>query len=180
MPIGHHSEVMITTNLRQEYMRADLNETDVNPDALKQFETWFADALAAKLPEPNAMTLATATRDGKPSARVVLLKSFDEAGFVFYSNYESRKGRELAANPFAALVFHWVELERQVRITGPVSRLTRDDSARYFRARLAGSRLGAWASRQSQVIGSRQVLDDRLRELEQQYRDGEIPLPPYW
>src|SRR5579864_8320234 len=108
MSIERDSEAMITTNLRQEYMRADLNETDVNPDALKQFETWFADALATKLPEPNAMTLATATRDGKPSARVVLLKSFDEAGFVFYSNYESRKGRELAANPFAALVFHWV------------------------------------------------------------------------
>lgn len=161
-------------------MCAELNESDVAPNPLAQFAAWFDEAVAAGLPDPHAMTVATATRDGRPSARIVLLKGFDEQGFVFYTNYESRKGQELAENPYAALVFHWALMERQVRITGPVSRLSHEDSERYFRSRPIGSRLGAWASRQSRVISSRDELDRRLSELAAEYRDGDIPLPPYW
>ncbi|MFQ3634009.1 pyridoxamine 5'-phosphate oxidase [Roseiflexus sp.] len=167
-------------DLRKEYTRHGLSETDVDPDPLRQFQCWFDQAVAAELIEPNAMTLATATPDGRPSARMVLLKGVDNGGFVFFTNYESRKGVELAANPWAALVFYWPELERQIRIEGRVERITPEESDVYFASRPNGSRIGAWASRQSSVIGSRAELEQRVAELEQFYADRDIPRPTYW
>ena len=166
--------------LRKEYTRAGLAESDANPDPIAQFRRWFDDALAAGLREPNAMTLATATPDGRPSARVVLLKGFDERGFVFYTNYEGRKGEELEENPYCALVFYWAELERQVRVEGRVSRVPKRESDEYFGSRPRGSRLGAWASEQSRPVGGRGVLEERLRSLEAEYEGREVPRPPFW
>ncbi len=171
---------MSLSDLRKDYVSSGLGEASLDPNPFQQFSRWFQQALDAALPEPNAMTLATATREGKASARIVLLKSFDERGFVFYTNYESRKGRELAENPYAALVFHWIELERQVCAAGQVSRVSREESENYFRSRPVGSQLGAWASRQSQVISGREILEDRLKQLEKDYRNKLIPLPPDW
>ncbi len=151
-------------DMRKEYLWSGLSEADVDADPIRQFRTWFEQALAAQLPEPNAMTLATAPPDGRPAARVVLLKAFDEAGFTFFTNYDGRKGRELTANPQAALLFFWPELQRQVRIEGTVERVSESESDAYFVSRPLGSRLGAWASRQSEVIPSRDVLEDRVRE----------------
>jgi pyridoxamine 5'-phosphate oxidase len=153
-----------------------LNESD----PIAQFQTWLALARASALKEPTAMTLATVSPDGQPSARMVLLKSAGPDGFTFYTNYESRKARELHHNPKAALVFWWPELERQVRITGAVTRVPAAESEAYFQSRPEGSQLGAWASRQSSPIASRQVLEDRLAELSAQYRGRPIPLPPFW
>jgi pyridoxamine 5'-phosphate oxidase len=167
-------------DLRREYARARLDVADVSHDPIVEFARWFAEAQDAQVPDPNAMTLATAGDDGAPSARVVLLKAFDSRGFVFFTDYRSRKGRELEANPRAALVFYWQELERQVRITGTVTRTSREDSETYFRTRPLGSRLGAWVSHQSLAIPSRQVLEDGLRQVEARYPDGDVPLPPYW
>ena len=167
-------------HLQVERTRATLDESDVQTGPFRQFELWMREALERESGEPNAMTLATATRDGRPSARMVLLRWFDERGFVFYTNYESRKGRELAENPQAALVLYWGSLQRQVCITGRVARLTTEDSKTYFDSRPRGSRLGAWASHQSQIIGSRAELDERLRALEDRYPDDDIPLPPFW
>lgn len=158
----------------------ELSEASVDPDPIKQFDRWFADAIAAGLKLPNAMTLATATPDAVPSARVVLLKDFDEQGFVFYTNYDSQKGRELEANPRAALCFYWSALDRQVRISGSVTKTTREESASYFHTRPVDSQLGAWASNQSAVIESREVLEEKMRQLVRQYEGGEVPLPPYW
>lgn len=158
----------------------ELSEASVDPDPIKQFARWFGDASAAGLKLPNAMTLATATPDGVPSARVVLLKEFDENGFVFYTNYDSQKGRELELNPHAALCFYWTELDRQVRIRGRVTKTTREESSDYFHTRPVDSQLGAWASRQSSVIASRDVLEEKMRELVREYEGGEVPLPPYW
>ena len=166
--------------IRRDYALATLSERDVNADPIRQFERWFADAASAQVPEPNAMTLATASRDGVPSARIVLLKGVDATGFVFYTDYRSRKAAELAENPLAALTFLWKEIERQVRITGAVSRVTPAESEAYFRTRPPGSRLGAWASRQSSVIASRDELDERLREVAARFPDGDVPLPPHW
>ncbi|SRR5579875_3763670 len=171
---------MQIADLRKEYTGGGLSEADADADPLHQFEKWFGQALAANLPEPNAMTLATATPDGQPSVRVVLLKSFDASGFTFFTNYESRKGRELTANPRAALLFFWPQMQRQVRIEGTVERLSEAESDGYFRSRPLGSRLGAWASAQSEVIASRDVLEQRMRELTQRFADGEVPRPPYW
>jgi len=167
-------------DMRREYTRAGLSEADIDPDPFVQFEGWFRDALVANVVETNAMTLATATSDGYPSARIVLLKGFDHDGFVFYTNYESRKGRELEENPRAALLFYWAELTRQVRIEGDITRVSSEESSVYFQSRSELSRLGAWTSRQSQVIASRDVLDTHLRELQEQYGGTDIPLPPYW
>ncbi|MDX2212180.1 MAG: pyridoxamine 5'-phosphate oxidase [Oculatellaceae cyanobacterium bins.114] len=167
-------------DLRRDYTLKGLHETEVDPDPFKQFQTWFEQAIAAQLPEPNAMTLATATPDGIPSARVVLLKGFDPRGFVFYTNYHSRKGQELAHNSKAALVFWWAELERQVRIQGDVQPVSAEESDTYFHSRPIGSQLGAWASEQSQVVGDRTVLEQRLQELQEQYQNQEIPRPPHW
>ena len=171
---------MRIADIRQEYMRAGLVEKDADADPFKQFDRWFHDALHADLPLPNAMTLATATAAGRPSARVVLLKGFDERGFVFFTNYESGKGQELAQNPNVALVFFWAALERQVRIVGTVSKTGRSESESYFRSRPLDSQLGAWASQQSQVLANREELERRAQELAIQYESQPIPLPPYW
>jgi pyridoxamine 5'-phosphate oxidase len=166
--------------LREEYTRAGLRESDADPDPIEQFRRWFGEALAADLHEPNAMTLATATPDGRPSARVVLLKGFDERGFVFYTNYEGRKSRELEANPRAALLFYWGELERQVRVEGRVWRVPDRESDAYFAGRPRGSQLGAWASEQSRPVRDRGALERRLRELEGEYEGREVPRPAFW
>lgn len=171
---------MSVSDLRREYTLAGLKEADLDLNPFRQFDKWFQQALAAQLPEPNAMTLATVNREGKPSARMVLLKGFDERGFVFFTNYESRKGQELAGNPHAALVFYWAELERQVCIAGQVDRVSRKESEEYFQSRPLGSQLGTLASRQSQVVSGREFLEDRLRQLEEEYANRAIPLPPYW
>jgi pyridoxamine 5'-phosphate oxidase len=171
---------MQVSDMRIEYTWSGLSEADMDADPLRQFEKWFEQALAANLPEPNAMTLATATPDGRPSARMVLLKAFDAAGFVFFTNYESRKGRELTANPRAALLFFWPQLQRQVRIEGTVERVLEAESDAYFRSRPLGSRLSAWASPQSEVIASRNILEKRMCELAKQFPDGEVPRPPHW
>jgi pyridoxamine 5'-phosphate oxidase len=153
----------------------------LDPSPFVQFRRWFADAVEAKLKDPNAMTLATATPDGVPAARVVLLKDIDDRGLVFFTNYESRKGIELAANPHAALCFFWAPLERQVRVEGRVEKVTREESEAYFRTRPRGSQLGAWASHQSTVIPGREPLEARLAEVERRYPEGtEIPCPPWW
>ena len=167
-------------SLRLSYARASLREGDVAADPVTQFLAWFDDTRSAQLREPNAMTLATATPDGVPSARIVLLKGVDERGFVFYTDYRSRKGSELAANPRAALVFHWMELERQVRVAGDVEQVSRAESERYFASRPFGSRIGAWTSHQSQVIAGREELERRESELAARFADGDVPLPSHW
>lgn len=168
-------------DLRQNYTLAGLSETDLYSEPLEQFKVWFQQALDADLLEPNAMTLATATSDGKPTARIVLLKGVSDGGFVFYTNYESQKGRQLTDNPQAALVFLWDKLERQVRIEGRVEKLTSEESAEYFHSRPKGSQLGALASPQSSVIPNREILERKLAELEEQYSDdATIPLPSNW
>ncbi len=151
---------------RKEHSRSSLDENDLDPDPIRQFALWFDEANQSGTAESNAMTLATATPDGRPSARMVLLRGADERGFSFFTNYESRKARELEANPFAALVFFWHELERQVRIEGRVERVSGDESDRYFHSRPKGARIGAWASPQSQVVASREVLEARFLESE--------------
>ncbi len=171
---------MILADLRKDYALAGLAEKDLARDPFRQFEKWFSEAEAAKVAEPNAMILATATRDGRPSTRTVLLKSVDGRGFVFYSNYESRKGRELDANPRASLLFPWISLERQVIVEGTVAKVAREESEAYFHARPRASQLGAWVSAQSTIISDRRVLDDSLKALEQKYAGQEVPLPPHW
>lgn len=156
-------------------------EDEVERDPLAQFERWYAEAVEAGVQLAEAMTLATATPDGAPSARMVLLKGVDERGFVFFTNYESRKGRELAENPRAALVFHWPQSpRRQVLVTGTVERIPAEESAEYFRTRPFGSRIGAWASRQSEVIAGRQELDRAFADLEREHTSSEFPPPPWW
>ena len=168
------------TKLRREYTDAGLEERDLDANPFNQFDQWFQEAIDAKIDLPDAMTLATATQDGIPSARIVLLRGHDERGFVFYTDYESQKGKELAENPKAALVFYWRELDRQVRITGQVSKVSRENSQHYFQSRPIGSRLAALASKQSEVIPDRRVLEDRFNQLAAQYQDEEIPLPADW
>jgi pyridoxamine 5'-phosphate oxidase len=167
-------------DLRKDYTLQGLSKTEVDPNPFIQFKKWFEQALAAQLPEPNAMTLATATSDGKPSARMVLLKDFDERGFAFFTNYNSHKGQELGENPQASLVFWWAELERQIRISGSVEKVSPTESDDYFNVRPASSRLGAWVSNQSEVIASREVLEQRMQEFQRQYENQEIPRPPHW
>ena len=168
-------------HLRTEYKRATLDESRVDADPYRQFARWFDEALKAKIPEANAMTLATAGVDGRPAARIVLLKSFDARGFVFFTNYASRKGHELAAQPHAALLFHWVELERQVRLEGTVGMVDDAESDEYYASRPRLSQLGAWASPQSQTIADRAALEARFDELETQYKEaGAVPRPPHW
>lgn len=167
-------------NLRQEYSSAQLTETTTNNNPVKQFDTWFNEAIEAKLHEPNAMTLSTATRDGVPSARIVLLKGYDNHGFVFYTNYLSRKGKEITKNPVAAITFFWGELERQVRIEGTIEKLSKEQSERYFQTRPKSSQLGALASPQSQEIAGREVLESKMAQLEAEYADKEIPKPSFW
>lgn len=157
-----------------------LDEKQVERDPIKQFQLWFDEAIAAKLPLPEAMTLATATPEGRPSARMVLLKQVDEQGFVFFTNYHSAKAAELESNPYAALVFYWSRLDRQVRVEGTVERTPAEESQEYFQTRPRESQIGAWASPQSSVIAGREVLEQRARELEDYYRDREIECPRHW
>jgi pyridoxamine 5'-phosphate oxidase len=167
-------------DLRKEYVLAGLSERDLAPEPFSQLRAWLAAAIAAGVREPNAMTLATATPDGRPSARTVLLKDVDERGLQFFTNYDSRKGRELAANPHAALVFHWRRLERQVCVSGPVARVSEQESDAYFATRPLGSRLAAWASRQSEVLSDRAELDANLRRLATEFHGRDVPRPPFW
>ena len=171
---------MTLADLRREYARAGLSESDVDANPIHQFGTWFKQALAAQVPEPNAMTLATVGADARPSARIVLLKGFDAAGFVFHTNYDGRKGKELAANPHAALVFFWPELERQVRVEGEVARVSAAESDAYFQGRPLGSRLSAWASRQSEPVADRTTLELELAETTRKYEGRDVPRPPFW
>lgn len=171
---------MDIASLRREYEQTGLREQDALPDPIRQFHRWFDQAVGAGLRDPNAMTLATATPQGVPSARIVLLKGADDRGFTFFTNYRSRKANELDANPHAALVFHWDALERQVRVAGVTHRITPTESETYFTSRPRGSQLGAWASDQSQPIASRELLEKRMAELEKQYEGAPIPLPPFW
>ena len=161
-------------------MTQGLDEKTIDRDPIKQFQTWLSDAFAAKLPLPEAMTLATSTPDGKPSARMVLLKQVDHSGFVFYTNYNSAKARQLDANPYAALVFYWAQLDRQVRVEGSISKTSAEESQAYFATRPRESQIGAWASDQSEAIASRAVLEERAVELEKQYADREVDRPEHW
>ena len=165
---------------RYDHASRGLHRRDLDPDPVKQFTNWFTAAVEAQIRDVNAMSLATATPDGRPSVRVVLLKSFDQDGFVFFTNYESGKGQQLELNPFAALGFYWIELDRQVRISGPVEKTSRAESERYFHSRPVGSQLGAWASRQSEAVDARRVLDARMAEMTERFAEKPVPLPPHW
>jgi len=171
---------MSIADLRQEYAKHELDREHVVSDPIDQFQAWFDEALDAEVEEPNGMTLATTDDRGRPAARIVLLKGVDERGFVFYSNYNSQKGKQLEATPHAALVFWWEPLERQVRIEGEVEKLPTEESTAYFNSRPHGSQLGAWASPQSRVIEDREVLQVRLKEVSEAYDEGEVPRPPHW
>ena len=166
-------------DLRREYTLAGLREEDLDSDPFRQYNKWFQEALAAGILEPNAMVLATADKSGKPSSRTLLLKQVDQRGFIFYTNYLSRKGRELAENPQAAMTFPWLELERQVCVTGTVTKISREESADYFKIRPRGSRLGAHVSIQSSVISGRAEMERKLHELDARY-PADVPLPDYW
>lgn len=167
-------------DIRKDYMLQALLEEDVHDNPFSQFSRWWDEAIASVITEVNAMTLATATKDGVPSARIVLLKGFSETGFVFFSNYNSHKGKELESNPKAALVFFWKELERQVRIEGDVEKITSEESDLYYNSRPAGSRIGAWASPQSQPVTSRQVLENSFATFSEKFKDDLIERPPHW
>ena len=171
---------MSLADLRRDYSLSGLSEKDLARDPFRQFEQWFQEAEAAKIPEPNAMVCSLASRDGTPSSRTVLLKGLDGRGFVFYSNYESRKGRELAENPRASLLFPWIAQERQVIVEGRVARLSREESDAYFHSRPQASQLAAWASPQSAVIAGRSVLEEAFKTLAVKYAGREIPMPSYW
>lgn len=175
-----HGAAVPLRELRKEYSLPGLAEKDLARDPFRQFEKWFEEAEAAKLAEPNAMTLCTASRDGRPSGRTVLLKGLDGRGFVFFSNYESRKGRELEANPRATLVFPWIAIERQVIVEGIVSRVAREETEAYFHSRPRASQLAAWVSPQSSIISGRAVLEESMKVLERKYAGQEIPGPPHW
>ncbi|MBX9243957.1 pyridoxamine 5'-phosphate oxidase [Actinotalea ferrariae] len=167
--------------LRRSYERSRLLEADLAPDPFTQFQRWFDEAVEAGLTEPNAMVLATAAPDGTPSARTVLLKGFDERGFVLFTNHGSRKGREMLANPRASLTFPWFEMDRQVVVCGDVEQVEREVAAEYFASRPHGSRIGAWASEQSSVVPDRATLDERFAELSRRWPEGtDVPLPPHW
>ncbi|MCC7464955.1 MAG: pyridoxamine 5'-phosphate oxidase [Saprospiraceae bacterium] len=172
---------MNLAELRQHYALESLSESDVRPDPMAQFAFWFEEALQSQLLEPNAMTLATAAPDGYPSARTVLLKGYDELGFVFFTNYESRKGQELMLNPRATLLFTWLELQRQIRIEGNVEKISREASQAYFQSRPRENQIGAWASPQSSVIAGREVLEMREMEIEEKFAGlDKLPMPDYW
>jgi pyridoxamine 5'-phosphate oxidase len=165
---------------RYEHIGKGLRRSDLNPDPIKQFATWFTTAIETGIRDVNAMSLATAGQDAKPSVRIVLLKSFDQDGFVFFTNYESEKGKQLEANPYAALGFYWIELDRQIRISGKVDKTSRKESQTYFHSRPVGSQLSAWASRQSAVLDGRRVLDARMEEMNERFAGKRVPLPPHW
>lgn len=165
---------------RYEHAPQGLRRADLDPNPLTQFSNWFTAAVEAGIKDVNAIALATADKNARPSVRIVLLKGFGEDGFVFFTNYESEKGRQLIENPQAALAIYWIELDRQVRISGAIEKTSREESERYFHSRPLGSQLGAWASRQSEVIDARRVLDAKLAELTERFQNKAIPLPPHW
>lgn len=167
-------------SMRKEYAKEELTEASVQREPFGQFASWFDEAVAAALPEPTAMVLSTVSAHNKPSSRVVLMKGLDERGFVWFTNYESRKGKDLASNPYASLLFFWPELERQVRIEGHVAKISQAESLKYFISRPLASRLGAWASFQSLVVESRDILHHQFENARARFADGEIPLPPSW
>lgn len=171
---------MDISDYRREYTRGGLHRTDLAADPVSQFEKWFEQATRADITDPNAMTLATVSADCKPSARTVLLKTFDQKGFVFFTNYGSQKAREIEANPNVCLLFPWTELERQVEIAGRAEKISTAASMKYFLTRPHGSQLGAWVSNQSHVITSRKILDMKLDEMKRKFRDGKVPLPDFW
>lgn len=166
--------------LRKNYTIGGLSKDQTHPDAIEQFNRWFDQAMLAELPEPNAMTLATASAKGRVSSRVVLLKEFDKKGFVFFTNYNSHKGKDISENPYGALSFLWLELERQVRIEGKIEKITPEESDHYFENRPRGSQIGAWASDQSNVVESRIALSEIYNALEKKYEAKNIPRPPHW
>jgi pyridoxamine-phosphate oxidase len=175
------SEPSALSRLRKEYSLHELTESETASDPFSQFRQWMEEALQAGLPEPTAMHLCTVSADGRPSGRIVLLKGFDEAGFTFFTNYESRKGKELAQNPLVCLTFFWPEIERQIRIEGKASRVAPEESEAYFLSRPRGSQLGALASPQSQVIPNREVLEQKVEQLQNQYYDGKtVTRPDHW
>jgi pyridoxamine 5'-phosphate oxidase len=180
VPSDDRQPTSVPADLRVDYARGALDERDVLADPVRQFARWFDEARAANVPEPNAMTLATAAPGGAPSARVVLLKLFDDRGFTFHTNYASRKARELAVNPRAALCIHWQPLERQVRIEGTVERVSAEESKAYFRSRPVAAQIGAWVSQQSTPIASREELEKLNRELTQRFANGPVPRPEHW
>ena len=165
---------------RYDHVGKGLRRTDLDSNPIRQFANWFTAAIEAGIRDVNAMSLATADRNARPSVRIVLLKSFDQEGFVFFTNYESTKGRQLEANPYTALGFYWIELDRQIRINGKVEKTSRHESQAYFHSRPLGSQLGAWASRQSEVIDARRVLDARMAEMTERFRNKRVQLPPHW
>jgi pyridoxamine 5'-phosphate oxidase len=165
---------------KYEHAERGLRRSDLDPDPIKQFANWFTAAIEAQIRDVNAMSLATVSNQGRPSVRIVLLKGFDEDGFVFFTNYDSEKGCELAANPYAALGFYWIELDRQVRISGKTGKTSREESERYFHSRPPGSQLGAWASKQSEIIDARRILDARMAQMTERFAGKPIPLPPHW
>jgi pyridoxamine 5'-phosphate oxidase len=171
---------MNLADLRREYTKGGLRRAEPEPNPIVQFQKWFEQALTAQLPEPSAMTLATADKSGFPSARIVLLKGVNESGFTFFTNYESRKGHELAGNARASLVLYWPEMERQICIAGTVTKTSRTDSERYFAMRPRGGQLGAWVSKQSSIVPDRAFLEARLAEKEKEFAEREVPAPPYW
>lgn len=166
--------------LRKEYSKGALDEESVAPNPIHQFRDWFEEAVRSEVPEPNAMQLSTVSAEGRPSARVVLLKSYDQKGFVFYTNYESRKSREIEANSFVHLLFFWPELERQVRIEGKAEKISTAESMKYFFSRPVNSQLGAWASAQSSIIEGRAILEKRMRELKARFEGKELEFPSFW
>jgi pyridoxamine 5'-phosphate oxidase len=165
---------------RYEHVGKGLRRSDLDPNPVRQFANWFTAAIEAGIRDVNAMSLATADRDARPSVRIVLLKGFDQDGFVFFTNYESTKGKQLEANPYAALGFYWIELDRQIRISGKVKKTSREECETYFHSRPVGSQLSAWASRQSEVLDGRRVLDARMAQMTERFGDKPIPLPPHW
>ena len=167
-------------DIRKEYKLKTLSENDVEPSPIQQFDKWWLEAINSSIDEVNAMTLATATPDGKPSARIVLLKGYDEKGFVFFTNYESHKGKELEINPLAAIVFFWKELERQVRLEGIIEKVSNEESSTYFFSRPKGSQVGAWASPQSQVIESREIIENNAAKYTQKFEKEPMQRPEYW
>ena len=166
--------------LRHDYVAHGLRRTDLDPDPLKQFGKWFGEAAAAEIRDVNAMSLATANAEGAPFVRIVLLKAISDGGFVFFTNYQSDKGQQLEGNPRAALNIFWAQLERQIRMSGPVEKTSREESEAYFHSRPLGSQLGAWASAQSEVVASRDALEAQLAEVIERFAGGVIPLPPHW
>lgn len=171
---------MDLTHLRGKYTTKGLEEKDLNTNPFKQFEIWFNDALNEKLCEPNAMSLATVGKDMMPSIRTVLLKTFDEDGFVFFTNYKSKKAQQIEENPKSALLFSWLELERQIKIEGSIEKISKTKSLKYFLARPKGSQLGAWVSHQSEVISSRNLLEQKFDEMKNKFASGEVPFPSFW